>query len=95
MKLSDLDFTETLVEKTAWGRSGKKVVRKIRCASGPRKGKLVKSAADCNKSRNIKKSMTLKKTKSRQGGRMARKARRTKRVSHSSRKVRRMNKRTK
>jgi hypothetical protein len=95
MNLSDFEFEEILIEKTTWGRSGKKVVRKIRCASGPRKGKLVKSAADCNKTRNIKKSMTLKKTKARKGSRMARKANRTKRVSHMSKKIRRMNRRSK
>ena len=47
----------------AWTRKGNTNVRKFRCQSGPRKGRVMASPASCNKPLNIHKSMNLKVTK--------------------------------
>lgn len=87
------ELTSSLEEKRVWARSGKKVVRKYRCTSGRRKGRVVAKIAQCFAAPDMKKRFTLKKTKARVGGRMARKARRTKRVNPVSRRVQALNKR--
>jgi hypothetical protein len=82
---------ETLDEKQVWARSGKKVVRKYRCGMGARKGRVVAKMSQCFAAPNVKKRMTLKKTKARLGGRMARKARKTKRTNPASRRLKALN----
>ena len=82
-----------LSEKQIWGRRGKKLVRKYRCASGVRKGRIVANMAQCFASPNIKKKLSMKRTRARLGARMARKARRTKRTNPASIALRRLNKR--
>jgi hypothetical protein len=82
---------ETLDEKQVWAKSGKKVVRKYRCGSGSRKGRVVAKISQCYAAPNVKKRMQLKRTKARLGGRMARKARRTKRINPASIRVRSLN----
>ena len=76
-----------------WAKRGKKIVRKVRCTSGPRKGRMVSNASQCSKPINLKKRMTLKKTRARMGRRMARKAARTKRRNPVSKRVARLNRR--
>jgi hypothetical protein len=88
------ELTSSLEEKRVWARSGKKVVRKYRCTSGRRKGRIVAKIGQCFAAPDMKKRFTLKKTKARVGGRMARKARRTKRVNPVSRRVQALNKRS-
>jgi hypothetical protein len=44
MDLNDI-FTESA--KIVWGKSGEKIVRKYRCTSGKRKGKIVSSPDKC------------------------------------------------
>lgn len=88
------ELTSPLEEKRIWARSGKKVVRKYRCTSGRRKGRIVAKIAQCFAAPDMKKRFTLKKTKARVGGRMARKARRTKRVNPVSKRVQALNKAT-
>ena len=83
-----------LVEKQIWARSGKKVVRKYRCTSGQRKGRIVSRIGQCFAAPNVKAKIRMKKTRARLGSRMARKARRTKRVNPASRRVAAMNKRS-
>ena len=83
---------ETLEEGQTWARSGKKVVRKFRCSGGPRKGRVVAKMAQCFAAPDIKKRVTLKRTKARLGKKMARKARRTKRINPASRRVAALNK---
>jgi len=85
-------FEESLDEKQVWARSGKKVVRKYRCTSGKRKGRTVAKPAQCFAAPDVKKRMSLKRTKARLGKRMARKAKRTKRTNPASVSVRRLNK---
>lgn len=86
------EITESLSEKQIWARSGKKVVRKFRCTTGRRKGRIVKQMAQCFAAPNIKARITLKRTRARIGGRMMRKARRTKRTNPASRRVQALNK---
>jgi len=88
------EMMQSLDEKQVWARSGKKVVRKYRCSGGQRKGRVVSNMAQCFAAPNIKKRATLKKTKARLGARMARKARKTKRLNPASRRVQSLNKAT-
>lgn len=87
-----MQFKEIILEKQVWARSGKKVVRKYRCTGGQRKGRVVSNMAQCFAAPDVKKRMTLKRTKARLGAKMARKARKTKRVNAASRRVQAMNK---
>ena len=79
--------------KMVWAKRGSKIVRKVRCTSGPRKGRMVSNAGQCSKPINLKKRMTLKKTRAKMGKRMARKAARTKRRNPVSKRVARLNRR--
>lgn len=81
-----------LEEGQAWAKSGKKVVRKYRCSSGSRKGRVVSSIAQCYAAPNPKKRAQIKRMKARLGKRQARKAKRTKRINPASKRVRAMNK---
>ena len=87
-----IDPTEELDEGQTWARSGKKVVRKYRCSSGPRKGRVVAKMAQCYAAPNIKKRMALKKVKARLGSRMIRKSKKTKRINPASKRVQSLNK---
>ena len=86
------EITDNLEEKKVWARSGKKVVRKYRCGSGPRKGRTVSKMSQCFAAPDIKRRATLKRTKARLGPRMARKAKRTKRINPASIRIQKMNK---
>lgn len=79
--------------KMVWAKRGSKIVRKVRCTSGPRKGRMVSNAGQCSKPINLKKRMTLKKTRAKMGRRMARKAARTKRRNPISKRVAKLNRR--
>ena len=83
---------EKINEGMAWAKRGDKVVRKFRCTSGKRKSRIVSSPAQCFAAPDIKKRIKLKMTKARLGARMARKAKKTKRVNPTSRLVRMLNK---
>lgn len=85
-------FEQPLDEKQVWARSGQKVVRKYRCAGGPRKGRVVAEPAQCFASFDIKKRATLKRTKARLGMRMSKRAKKTKRINPASRRVQALNK---
>ena len=86
-----IDASGDLEERQVWARSGNKVVRKYRCTSGARKGRVVKEPAQCFRAKDIKKRMKMKQLKAKMGARMARKAKRTKRVNPASRRVQAMN----
>jgi len=79
-------------ERQVWAKSGTKVVRKYRCTAGARKGRTVATPSQCFAAPDVKKRMTMKRTKARLGARMARKARKTKRVNPASRRVAALNK---
>ena len=94
MRLDDLTEEDSLLEtRMVWRRSGKTVKRAVRCTSGRRKGRVVSNPSQCTKPINLKKRLTLKRTKAKMGARMARKARRTKRLNPASKRVRSLNKR--
>ena len=82
-----------LAEKQIWARSGKKVVRKYRCASGQRRGRIVSKIAQCFAAPNIKAKLQMKRTRARLGARMMRKAKRTKRTNPASVALKRLNRR--
>lgn len=77
--------------RMTWARKGNKIVRKFRCTSGPRKGRVVADPSQCSKPIDIKKRMKFKQTKARLGSRMARKSRKTKRINPASKALRRLN----
>ena len=91
MKILEIIAEEVLSEKPIWGRKGKKVVRKFRCTSGIRKGRIVSKPAQCFASINIKSRITLKRTKARMGARLARKAKMTKRINPASKRLKYLN----
>lgn len=74
-----------------WARRGGKLKRQYRCTGGYRKGRVVASPSQCFSPIDIKKRQTLKRTKGRYGTRLARKARRTKRIDPVSRRLRTLN----
>ena len=90
MLLNEL-FT-SLDEKQVWARKGTKVVRKYRCSTGQRKGRIVADPTQCFKVIDVKKRANLKRTKARLGAKMARKARRTKKINPASKMLKRLNK---
>lgn len=86
------ELFSSLEEKKVWAKSGKKIVRKYRCGSGPRKGRVVAKPSQCFAAPDIKKRASFKRTKARLGSRMARKAKRTKKINPVSIRVRKLNK---
>ena len=84
-------FLTDLTEGMEWGKRGNKVVRKFRCTSRRRKSRVVSSPAQCFAAPDIKKRIKLKMTKARLGARMARKAKKTKRVNPASKRVAALN----
>jgi len=96
MRLYELfeDEEEEITEaKLVWARRGKKVVRKVRCTSGKRRGRAVASAASCGKRIDMKKRFVMKRTQRRYKARIKIKARRTKKFNPASRRVAKLNRR--
>lgn len=93
MRLENITEDTITEARMVWRRSGKKIKRAVRCTSGRRKGRVVSSPAQCSAPVNMKKRMTLKKTKARMGARMSRKSQRTKRLNPTSRRLRTLNRR--
>lgn len=81
-----------LTERQVWAKSGKKAVRKYRCTSGTRKGRVVSKIAQCYAVPDIKKRTAFKRTKLKLGKMIARKIRRTKKFNPVSKRVRSLNK---
>ena len=94
MLITDITPNSDLTEKQIWGRRGKTLVRKYRCTTGTRKGRIVAKIAQCFAAPNIKKKISMKRTRARLGARMARKAKRTKRINPASIALTRLNKRS-
>lgn len=86
-------YSTTVIEKIVWGRNGKNVVRKYRCSGGRRHGKVVSKMSQCYAPLNLKASQRFKRTKARLGGKMARVAKRTKKVNPASKRIQALNKR--
>lgn len=73
-----------------WGRKGGRTARRYRCTAGIRKGRIVGNPATCTKPKNIKKSLSFKRTLAQKGSLSRIKAGRTKR-STGSRRVKKLN----
>jgi hypothetical protein len=74
-----------------FGRSGNKTVRKYRCTSGARKGRIVAKAATCTAPRNVAASRTLTKTKRAKSSPIKVKSSRTKKANPYSRRLKNVN----
>jgi len=70
-----------------FGRTGGKTVRKYRCTSGSRKGRIVAKSTTCTAPRNVKASQTMKKTRAAKSAPMAKKTRITKTTNPASRRL--------
>lgn len=88
------ELFDQVIEKQVWARSGKKIVRKYRCTGGSRKGRTVSKMSQCFAAPNIKKKIKMKQTRARLGNKMVRKARRTKRMNPTSKRVQSLNRRS-
>ena len=95
MNLKDLYGEEPILEaRRVWARRGNKVVQKFRCTSGWRSGRLVATAASCTKPIDIKKRLTLRRTKTRLAKRIARKTARSKKFNPITKRITALNKST-
>ena len=74
-----------------WGKTKGKLVRKYRCTSGTRKGRIVAKPATCNAPKNMKASNTLKKTRRSKGKTVSIKSTRTKRTNPTSKRLTKLN----
>jgi hypothetical protein len=83
------EITEGFVQ--IFGRNKGKVVRKYRCTSGTRKGRIVSRPTTCTAPVNVKARQSMKATRSKKGSAMNIKARRTKRSNPASQKLKRLN----
>jgi len=88
MRLQEL--TEGAIQIT--GHRGQKLVRKYRCTSGSRKGRIVAKPETCNKPKRVKSSINIKKAKARRGSAMKVASARTKRASGFTKRLTRINK---
>ena len=94
MNYEEITEENILESRMVWRRMGKKIKRAVRCTSGRRKGRVVSKPSQCSAPINMKKRMTLKRTKARMGKRISRKANRTKRLNPASRRLRSLNRST-
>ena len=73
------------------GRSGNKIVRKFRCTSGSRRGRIVSKPSTCTAPKNVRSSINIKKAKRRKGSVMKIKAARTKRARKTTQRLKKLN----
>lgn len=69
------------------GRTGNKIVRKYRCTSGARRGRIVSKPSTCTAPKNVRSSVNIKKAKRSKGSLMKVKALRTKRARKTSKRL--------
>ena len=74
-----------------FGKTGNKVVRKFRCTSGARKGRIVAKPGTCTAPANVKAMQQMKKTRRAKGATPGIKAARTNPPSPASQKLTRLN----
>ena len=74
-------FVREIIEGATpiFGKTGNKVVRKYRCTSGSRKGRIVAKPGTCTAPKNVKAMTTMKKTRRSKGATVSIKSNRTKR----------------
>lgn len=78
--------------KKVWARKGNTIVRKFRCTSGRKKGRLVAAAIECGRPIDLLKRKEMKKTMLAKGRRLRRKAQRTRKYNPASKRVQKLNK---
>ena len=78
--------------KLVYGRTGNKVVKKYRCTSGKRKGKLVSKPQGCFGAIDIKKKMRMRRLRKQKAKAIALKTKRTKSMNPISKQITRLNK---
>ena len=78
--------------KLVYARSGNKVVKKYRCTSGKRKGKLVSTPQGCFGPLDLKKKLRMRRLRKQKERIIALKTRRTKTTNPISKQVQRLNK---
>jgi len=93
MRLEEFADEPIIEARMVWRKVGNKIKRAVRCTAGRRKGRVVSKPSQCNAPIDYKKRISLKRTKSRFGARMAKKARRTKRFNTISKRVAKLNRR--
>lgn len=94
MKITEFAESDNLMEaRMVWRKSGNSVKRGVRCIGGRRHGRVVSDASKCSAPIDLKKRLTLKKTKAKMGKRLARKAQKTKRLNPASRRLKTLNRR--
>lgn len=86
----ELEFLEEGYVQIA-GRSGNKIVRKYRCTSGSRRGRIVSKPGTCSAPKNIRSSVNIKKARRKKGSQMIIKSLRTKRATKSSKRLGKLN----
>jgi len=93
MRLAEFTDDNITEARMVWRRMGNKIKRAVRCTSGKRAGRVVANPSQCGAPIDIKKRMTLKRTKAKMGKRMIRKARRTKRFNPAAKRLKSLNRR--
>jgi hypothetical protein len=84
---------EEVVENVTpiFGKKGNKTVRKYRCTSGSRKGRIVAKPSTCTAPKNVAASNTMKKTRRSKASSQATKTRITKRSNPASKRLKSYN----
>jgi len=77
--------------KLVYAKQNGKLVKKWRCTSGKRKGRLVAEPGSCFKPIDIKKRVVMRRTRRKKDVSMTKRAQITKRVDPLSKQVRRLN----
>ena len=76
-----------------WSKGKKGLVRRYRCTSGSRKGRIVSSPTTCNAPKRVSSSINIRKAKYKYGRNMNIKSQRTKRAGAFSKRLAKINKR--
>lgn len=90
MKVEELEILDEGAV-SIFGRKGGKNVRKYRCNSGPRKGRIVAKASTCTAPTNVAKRKKFAQTKARKGSTIKIKTKRTKSNNPASRRLGKLN----
>jgi len=95
MRIDELSYDDQplLEARMVWRKMGNTIKRAVRCTSGRRAGRVVSNIGQCSKPIDMKRRLTLKRTKARMGKRLTRKASRTKRLNPASRRLKTLNRR--
>tara|TARA_Y200000002_G_C22658923_1_gene654798 strand:+ start:1265 stop:1573 length:309 start_codon:yes stop_codon:yes gene_type:complete len=94
MLLRQITEEPQTLEGLVWTRQGGKQVRKYRCTSGVRKGRVLANPASCNKPIDVAKSATIKRTKGAKPGKIAMTGIRTRKQNVRSLRLKQLNKPT-